>query len=138
MFGEFWVSLPVKDVIKTSRFYGSLGFQPDFEHGGEDIGVKFVAGNQGTVVWFYAEKVFENFARSGVVNAKQSAEVLLSIYVESKERVDEIASQVFDAGGTVFGEPGWAFEWLYGCGIADLDGHRWAVLYKDESKMPQS
>ena len=138
MFGEFWVSLPVKDVMKTSAFYESLGFEPDVEHGGKDVGVKFVAGNQGTVIWFYAENVFENFARTGIVDAKKGAEVLLSIYVEKREDVDEIASKVFDSGGTIFGEPGWAYEWLYGCGIADLDGHRWAILYKDESKMPQN
>ena len=137
MFGEFWVSLPVKDVIKTSEFYETLGFKPDFEHGGAEIGVKFVAGEQGTVVWCYAENVFENFARIGAVNTKQGAEVLLSIYLESREDVDEIASKAFDSGGTIFGEPGWAFEWLYGCGIADLDGHRWSILYKDENKMPK-
>lgn len=138
MFGEFWVSFPVKDVLKTSEFYKSLGFEPDFKNGGAEIGVKFVTGNQGTVVWFYAEKVFENFARTNLLDQKQGAAVLLSIYVESKEQVDEIASKTFEAGGTVFGEPGWAFEWLYGCGIADLDGHRWAILYKDESKMPEN
>ncbi len=137
MFGEFWVSFPVKDVMKTGEFYESLGFKPDFEHGGKDVGVKFVAGSQGTIVWFYAEKVFEKFARVGIVDAKKSAEVLLSIYVESQEQVDEIASKTFESGGTVFGEPGWAFEWMYGCGIADLDGHRWAILYKDESKIPK-
>jgi predicted lactoylglutathione lyase len=26
---------------------------------------------------------------------------------------------------------------MYGCVFADLDGHRWNVLYMDMSKMPQ-
>jgi uncharacterized protein len=138
MFGEFWVNLPVKDVLKTSEFYAAIGFEPDFEHGGKDVGVKFVAGSEGTVAWFYAEKVFENFARIGGVNTKEGAEVLLSIYVENRENVDEIASKVIESGGTVFAKPEWAFDWLYGCGIADLDGHRWSILYKDESKMPKN
>jgi len=31
-----------------------------------------------------------------------------------------------EAGGTNFGEPG-GQEWMYGCGFADLDGHRWSA-----------
>ncbi|WP_256213145.1 hypothetical protein [Bacillus sp. OV322] len=27
--------------------------------------------------------------------------------------------------------------WMYGCGFADSDGHRWNALYMDMSKMPQ-
>lgn len=28
--------------------------------------------------------------------------------------------------------------WMYGAGFADPDGHRWNLLYRDESKMPKS
>lgn len=136
MGGEFWLNLPVKNVIKTSAFYDALGFQTDFEHGGIETGVKIFAGNQATVVWFYAEKVFEHFARTMRLDAQQGAEVLLSIYVENPETVDELASKTFEAGGRVFAEPKWASERLYGCGIGDLDGHRWSILYQDGSKMP--
>ena len=137
MFGEFWVNLPVKDVMKTSEFYDALGFRTDFQHGGAEMGVKIFAGEQKTVVWFYAEKIFENFAQTKAVDAQQGVEILLSIYLENSKDVDTIASKVSQAGGTVFSEPAWAFEWLYGCGISDLDGHRWSILYKDESKMPK-
>jgi uncharacterized protein len=129
--------LPVKNVMETSEFYDALGFRTDFQYGGAETGVKIFAGEQKTVVWFYAEKVFETFAQTNAVDAKQGVETLLSIYVESREDVNNITGKVFDAGGTVFSEPQWAFEWLYGCGFADLDGHRWSILYKDESKMPQ-
>ncbi|MDF2859634.1 MAG: hypothetical protein K0Q87_5485, partial [Neobacillus sp.] len=27
--------------------------------------------------------------------------------------------------------------WMYGCGVADPDGHRWNVLFMDMSKMPK-
>jgi predicted lactoylglutathione lyase len=42
-----------------------------------------------------------------------------------------------NAGGTVFSESEEKDGWMYGCGFADLDGHRWNVLYMDMSKMPK-
>jgi predicted lactoylglutathione lyase len=41
------------------------------------------------------------------------------------------------AGGSIYGEPGYSQGWMYGAGFADLDGHRWNVLYMDMSKMPK-
>ncbi len=41
------------------------------------------------------------------------------------------------AGGSIFGKPSEIDGWMYGAGFADLDGHRWNLLYMDESKMPK-
>lgn len=61
--------------------------------------------------------------------------MLFSIDAESREEVDELMRQVVEAGGTVFSEPRELGLGMYGAGFADLDGHRWNVLYMDMSKM---
>ena len=66
---------------------------------------------------------------------RQAAEVLLSIGADSREEVDQLAKKAAEAGVTVFSEPG-GEGWMYGAGFADLDGHRWNVLYMDGSRMP--
>ena len=52
------------------------------------------------------------------------------------EKVDEMLKKAVNAGGTVFSQSEEKDGWMYGCGFADLDGHRWNVLYMDMNKMP--
>ncbi len=85
----------------------------------------------------FTEPAFKTFTRNEIVNTKQGTEVLLSIDVESREEVDEMAAKAVKAGGTLYAEPGDNQGWMYGCGFADPDGHRWNVLYMDMSKMPK-
>ncbi|MWV46977.1 hypothetical protein GRF59_25525 [Paenibacillus sp. HJL G12] len=59
---------------------------------------------------------------------------MLSVDAASPEEVDELLEKVVLAGGTVFGKPE-NKNGMYGAGFADLDGHRWNVLYMDFSKM---
>ena len=47
-----------------------------------------------------------------------------------------MAKKAEAAGATVFCKPQESQGWMYSCGLVDLDGHRWNVLYMDPSKMP--
>ena len=89
------------------------------------------------MVMLFAENIFESFTRHAITDTKQSTEVLFSIDAESREEVDELAKKAASAGGTVFAQPGEKDGWMYGCGFADPDGHRWNVLYMDMSKLPK-
>nr|WP_311288024.1 hypothetical protein [Paenibacillus sp. MER 78] len=60
---------------------------------------------------------------------------MFSIDAASPEEVDEMVRKAVNAGGTVYGEPGYKDGWMYGAGFADLDGHRWNVLYMEMDKM---
>ena len=65
------------------------------------------------------------------------SEVLISFDAESREEVDETARKVFEAGGTVFSKLAEIQGWMYGFAFADLDGHRWNMVFMDFSKLPQ-
>ena len=133
---EIWLNLPVKDVAKSKEFFGRIGFMPNEKHASPDM-VCFEVGEKKMTVLFFAEETFKGFTKSEVSDAKQGAEVLISFDAESREEVDETARKVFDAGGTIFSEPADIQGWMYGFAFADLDGHRWNMVYMDFSKLPQ-
>lgn len=89
------------------------------------------------VMMLFPEAIFKTFAQHEIADTKLGAEILISIDAETREEVDKFAKKAADAGGTVFGKPAEVQGWMYGCGFADLDGHRWNVLHMDRSKMQQ-
>ncbi|NQX62536.1 hypothetical protein [Paenibacillus qinlingensis] len=52
--------------------------------------------------------------------------------------MDAFIQKVEFAGGSIFGKPSEIDGWMYGAGVAVLDGHRWNQLYMVESKMSKN
>ena len=134
---ELWINLPVKNVKAAREFYTTIGFTPNTRFPETEQTSSLFVGEKQTVLMLFTEQVFEGFSKSAITDAQKSNEVLFSIDAESKEEVDELAEKVRAAGGIIYGEPGESQGWMYAFGFADLDGHRWSVLYMDFSKMPQ-
>lgn len=129
---EIWINLPVKDVEKSTAFFNEIGFQAN-NVGNERA--KLSIGQ--TTILLFPDAALEKFAGARIADTSQTAEVLFSLGANSREEVDELIRKVELAGGTVFGRPSESDGWMYGAGFADLDGHRWNLLYMDESKVPK-
>ncbi|MNO71416.1 Glyoxalase-like domain protein [compost metagenome] len=136
MVKEMWINLPVKELRKSREFFGKLGmaFHPRHENSDEAAGL--IVGDKSVMVMLFPEDTFKSFTGHEIADTQLGTEVLLSIDAESREEVDEWVKKVVQAGGTIFKAPS-GEGWLYGAGFADLDGHRWNVLYMDMSQMPQ-
>ena len=132
---QLWINLPVKDVAKSKEFFSKIGFTLNTEHGDTDSSACFLIGEKNIVLMLFLEETFKGFTRIGIPDAKTSAQVLFSLDAESREEVDEFAKKAGEAGANVFCEPEESQGWMYGFGFADLDGHRWNVLYMDMSKL---
>lgn len=132
---QLWLNLPVKDLKKSRDFFATLGFSFNPQHENSEDAVSLIVGDNQVIVMLFPETTFKSFTRNAVADANQATEVLISIGAASRDEVDEIAMKAEQAGGTVFGKPGEHGGWMYGCGFADLDGHRWNVLYMDMSKL---
>jgi uncharacterized protein len=131
---QIWLNLPVKNVAKAKDFFWKIGFSFNEQHD-TPSSTCMVVGEGHFVVMLFEEMLFSSFSQNGLTDTKLSSEVLISIDAESREEVDELAKKVTEAGGTVFAPPAESQGWMYGCGFADLDGHRWNVLYMDFSKL---
>ena len=134
---ELWINLPVKDINKSKDFFIKLGFSYSAGPGNTNESAALSIGSKNIIVMLFKEATFKNFTKNEIADSRQGTEVLFSIDAQSREEVDEMAQKAVKAGGTMFAEPGENQGWMYGCGFADLDGHRWNVLFMDLSKMPQ-
>jgi predicted lactoylglutathione lyase len=135
MVKQIWLNLPVKNVEKSKEFFTKIGFS--FKDDSTATMACMLVGDTNFVVMLFEETVLESFVQNKLTDTKTSSEMLISIDAQSKEEVDEFAAKVSGAGGNVFAEPAEIQGWMYGCGFADLDGHRWNVLYMDMSKSPK-
>jgi len=136
MIKEFWLNLPVKDLARSREFFRKLGFDFNDQHGQSGM-VSLRMGEKGLLINLFPEDAFKGCAGAEVSDARRSAEVLLSFDAESRAEVDAITEKARAAGASVFGEPAPVQGWMYGSGFADLDGHRWNVLFMDLGKMPK-
>lgn len=132
---ELWLNLPVKDLKKSKEFFTKIGFS--FKDREMENMIAMEVGEKKVAVMLIKESTFKNAAQNEITNTKQSSEILISFDAESREEVDELAKKVKAAGGTIFSKAAEIQGWMYGCGFADLDGHRWNALYMDPSKMSQ-
>lgn len=132
---QFWINLPVKNLDKSIAFFTKLGFSVQQQHSSNQA--ELVIGENHVLIVLFPEPVFKNFTGNEIADPKQSSEVLFSIDAESRGEVDEIAKRAIEAGGMIFSEPAEHQGWMYGCGFADLDGHRWNALYMDMNKLPE-
>ncbi|MRX39684.1 extradiol dioxygenase [Flavobacterium sp. LC2016-23] len=133
---QIWLNLPVKNVAKAKDFFWKIGFSFNEQHD-TPTSTCMLVGEGNFVVMLFENTLFESFSKSKIPDTQLSSEILISIDAESVAEVDELAEKVKKAGGTVFAPPAESQGWMYGAGFADLDGHRWNVLYMDFSKLPQ-
>lgn len=131
---QIWLNLPVKDVKKSKTFFSKIGFSFNEQHDTE-FSTCMLVGDNNFVIMLFQETMFQDFTNNKITDTQQSSEMLISIDAENQEEVDAIAYKVLEAGGTIFSKPALNQGWMYGCGFADLDGHRWNVLYMDFSKL---
>jgi predicted lactoylglutathione lyase len=131
---QIWLNLPVKAVSESKAFFKKIGFFFNEEHD-TPSSTCLLVGEGNFVVMLFEASLFATFSQNGLTDTQESSEILISIDAESKEEVDELAKKVEEAGGNVFSPPAESQGWMYGFGFADLDGHRWNVLYMDFSKL---
>jgi len=131
---QIWLNLPVKNVARAKDFFWKIGFSFNEQHDTPNS-TCMVVGENHFVVMLFEEILFSGFSQNAITDTKSSSEILISIDAESKEEVDELAKRVEEAGGTLFAQPAESQGWMYGFGFADLDGHRWNVLFMDFSKL---
>lgn len=129
---ELWLNLPVKDLAKTKAFFTALGFEA-LRDAPEMVGFKI----GGVPVMMVIGTEFKKYAENLIADPSKGSEVLISIDAPNKNYVDDMAEKVKSAGGKVFFKPAEIQGWMYNMGFADLDGHRWNILYMEHDKIPK-
>lgn len=136
MIKDLWINLPVKDLKRSIAFFEAVGFSFSKNSPGfTPTSAPMMVGSNKVVVMLFEDSLFQGFSRNPITDTTQSTEVLFSFGAESRKDVDQVAQDAEAAGGNVFAKPAEKDGWMYGCGFADLDGHRWNALFMDMSKV---
>ncbi|MHB8132608.1 MAG: VOC family protein [Anaerolineaceae bacterium] len=131
---KIFVNLPVEDLSRSVEFFTKLGFSfnPQFT---DENATSMVIGED-IFVMLLVKKFFQTFTPKSISDAFSSTEVINSLSVDSKEKVDELVDIAFSAGAKPSSETQ-DFGWMYSRGFEDLDGHLWEFAYMDINAFPQ-
>lgn len=134
---QVWLNLPVKNIEKSKKFFREIGFRENPMHKeATHLGSFFIGENDFTLMLF-PEATMSSYTGKTVPDTSRTSEMLINLDAASREEVDAFADTVKKAGGDVYYEPTEVEGWMYITSFADLDGHRWSMLYMDLDKMPK-
>ena len=131
---KIYVNLPVKDLQRSVRFFKAMGFGLNPEFSDESAACMVIADN--IFVMLLTEAKFREFSRRPVADASKMAEMLTSLSVESRARVNQLVNKALAQGGREVREPE-DHGFMFGRSFSDLDGHIWEIIYVDQSRMGQ-
>ena len=134
MASKIFLNLAVKDLKKSIDFFTELGFSFNPKFTDDYATCMIIAEN--IFAMLVTEQRFKEFTGKEICNAHKNTEVLISIDVDNREKVDEMVKNAVGAGGTIYMEP-IDHGWMYGHSFADLDGHQWEIMYMDENATPK-
>lgn len=130
MYPKIFVNLPVKDLNKSVKFFTQLGFtfNPQFT---DENATCMIVQKDYIFVMLLVEPFFKTFVKKDIADTKNTTEVLVTLALESKEKVDELVDKAIAAGGTQYRIDDQGF--MYVRSFEDLDGHNWEVFWMDQS-----
>lgn len=132
-----WLNLPVKDIKKSKAFFNAIGFRENPMHKKAKHLGSFLIGEYDFVLMLFTEDTLSGYTGKPAADTSKVSEMLINIDASSRAEVDAFAKTVKKAGGDVYFEPTEVDGWMYILSFADLDGHRWSMLYMDADKMPK-
>lgn len=132
---KVFINLPVKDLDKSVVFFTNLGFSFNPQFSDDKAGCMVVSDS--IFVMLLTETYFKTFIDTGVCDANQQTEVLIALDADSAEEVKEFISKAQSLGGRIYAEPK-DHGFMYQHSFADLDGHKWELVYMDMSQFAQS
>ena len=125
------VNIPVKNLARSTEFLTRVGFSvsPLFA---ADPEMELIVIGDDVYVMLLSEPRFRSITGKDIVDSSRTAEAILQLRVESRERVDELVDNALAAGGLPLHEPNDQGS-IYGRSFQDLDRHNWDVFWVNEA-----
>lgn len=99
---HLYINLPVKHVNESKAFFEQPGF--DFQQELTNEHAACFVMNETITVMLLSLKHFQSISEKELVDARNGAEVIISLQVETREEVDELVERAIAAGGSPFKE----------------------------------
>ena len=130
---KLFVNLAVKDVARSTAFFGTLGFEfnPQFS---SDNTASMVLSEHGYVM-LLEEGRFRDFTSREICDTSRHTEGLFALSAASRDEVDHLVHTALANGGSAAQKP-MDHGFMYGWSFYDPDGHHWEVFWMDPAAMP--
>lgn len=122
---DAFVNLCVLDVLKSRSFFENLGFEVKEEYS-DDSGY-CLSINERTYAMMLGLEKYKLFSKNTVVDSFKHTELIFSLDMKTKEKVDEVLEKVKKLGGSEIGKAS-DDEYMYYRSFRDLDGHHFEVF----------
>jgi predicted lactoylglutathione lyase len=133
---KIFVNLPIKDMKRSRAFFDALGFSFNPQFTNEQGACMVIA--EDIYAMLLVEPFFQTFTTKRIVDARESAEVLVCLSCESRAEVDALVRKALAAGATAPRAPQ-DHGFMYGHGFEDPDGHVWELMWMDPAAiLPQA
>jgi hypothetical protein len=130
---DIYINLPVLNLEKTIDFFTELGFAFDPKLT-DQYATCMVIGDH-IFAMFLAPDYFRTFTKKGISNSFTSTEVILTVTVDTREKVDLMVNRALAAGAKPSIEQK-DHGSMYWSGFEDINGHLWEVMYGEEGNLP--
>jgi predicted lactoylglutathione lyase len=127
---KIFINLPVRDLRKSSDFFGKLGFTFDARFTDDTAACMTIS--EDIFVMLLTENKFKTFTPKQICDATKSTEVLVCLSSSSRHEVNDMVRKAVAAGATTYKEPQ-DHGFMYGHGFQDLDGHIWEFVFMEPS-----
>lgn len=130
-----FINLPVRDLARSMAFYEAVGAanEPAFT----DDGAAMMRFSDAICVMLLTHARFASFTRRAIPDAREVAQVLIALSVESREAVEQVVAQAAATGGSADPNPPQDHGFMYSRSFADPDGHIWEPVWMDMAAVPQ-
>lgn len=123
------ITLGVKDMNRSLKFYRALGFQTSVQE--ESPAIVFFQ-NGGTALALYPkDKLAEDINEENPPQGEGFSGITIAFNARAQDEVDEVIQRAETAGGKIVKQPQRVFWGGYSGYFADLDGYYWEVAYSE-------
>jgi predicted lactoylglutathione lyase len=124
-----FISLPVSDVARSTAFYQAIGAVKNEAF--SDHSTSSIAFSENINVMLTTHEKYRHFTTKTIADARTTSGVLLCLFVDSRQAVDDMIGKAKAAGGNLDPSPVDDFDFMYGRSFEDPDGHMWGVSWMD-------
>jgi len=131
---KIFVNLPVRDLHKSMDFFKKIGFSFNQQFTDETAACMVISDDIFAMLLTHDKA--KEFTRKEIADATRTTEVLVTLTVENRDKVNELAEKAMSAGASKAREPE-DFGYMYGRSFNDPDGHIWEVMWMDPKNIRQ-
>ena len=124
-----FINLPVSDVARSTAFYQAIGAVKNEAF--SDHTASCIAFSDTINAMLMTHEKYRQFTTREIADARTTSGVLLCLFVDSRQAVDDMIGRAKAAGSNLDPTPQQDFGFMYGRSFEDPDGHIWEVMWMD-------